>query len=385
MLGCLADPAHCAEMIPSNVEPTLWDPSAEDVVIEADTRFDTTACAAMRTGSEVVTQADGSEVCVLRAAAFRVNEGAMLRVTGSRPLVVMATDEVRIDGTLDVSGGGVEPGPGGGAGGFWTAEASGWGGQGPHGGGYGGHEGTFDDGGGGGGSFCGAGASGGRGGSADGGFGGTTEDAAYVLEPLMGGSGGGRGRGSVSSFSMNAGAGGGGGGALQISSPSRIRVRGRILAGGGGGGGGQSMGGTGTNWGSAGGGGSGGAILLEAPEVMFDGASELNAAGGGGGASAGTNGGGPAGQNGQDAARARAHGGVDLGGSYAARGGDGSAVDDLAALPGESNGSSAGNGGGGGGGAGCILVRTGDASTDGTPSRHPEIEHGYRQLTIHTR
>jgi hypothetical protein len=348
-LGC-ADATRCAEMVPSNIEPGLLAEGTRDLSVTTMAVFDTMACMAMSVGSRVVTQGDGSEVCVLVVRDLRIAPEASLRVTGTRPLVIAASGEVVIDGLLDVSARGIERGPGGGAGGLPARPD----GQGPAGGTRGQLEGTYPDGGGGGGGGCGDGGDGGSGGGADGGEGGAGRMT--TLEPLVGGSGGGLGPGGLrSGASGNAGFGGGGGGAVQISARVAIRMRGRIFAGGGGGG----AGGTDdrfTNWGAGGGGGAGGGILLESPVLeLLDGAALLASGGGGG---SGGNRGTPLapGQDGRSLP-GRASGGTG-GGTYGASGGDSGGGADADALDGLDNDNGGANGGGGGGGVGCVVLRS---------------------------
>jgi hypothetical protein len=385
-LGCseASGTATCGNMIPSNVDSDLWMESAEDLEVEGHLSLNTSECDSDAVITTVVPQTDAPELCVISVAAFRIREGAAMSVFGSRPLVVMATDEVRIDGILDLSATGGESGPGGFRGGTGGGAVELWNGGGPFGGGVGGHEGAFDDGGGGGGGFCGGGGDGGDGGfggRASGGTGGATVMPAWQLSPLFGGSGGGRGRGAFGSSGSNAGFGGAGGGALQISTPTRIRLGGRILAGGGGGLPGRNLFGSTQNWGSGGGGGSGGAVLLEAPEVSFDGGAVVAAGGGGGGGGGASDG--EAGEDGRAAGLGRARGGAgdDVRG---ANGGNGSASTNPAGRNGSDNLTDNGNGGGGGGGAGCVLVRTLDATVGGTIRAHPAEEPGYRQLRVLT-
>jgi hypothetical protein len=372
-VGC--GEGRCLAFVPSNVAPDLWDPAAESVDIEEGRlAFDTTVCRAMAARSRIVPQSSGTgpDVCVLQVGDLRIREDATLAVVGSRPLVIMASGGVTIEGTLDVS---AELGRSG-AGGFRGGTRDELAGGGPTAGGGGEHLDLYADGGGGGGGLCGAGGAGGVGGTAIGGTPGPAIEPSWELVPLVGGGGGGRGRGTFvpGADAINAGLGGAGGGAIQISARVRIRIDGVVLAGGGGGGAGTNSIAAG-NYGSGGGGGSGGAILLEAPEVEVRGT--LGAAGGAGGGGADVrDGDGEDGDDGVVARLGRAAGGAP-GGAFAGRGGDGGGGDvhdgDTA---GEGRGSS-GNGGGGGGGSGCILVRTetGEASVANT---NPAIAPGFR-------
>ncbi|MBW2463542.1 MAG: hypothetical protein JRH11_17965 [Deltaproteobacteria bacterium] len=380
-LGCDATGAvpACAQMIPSNVEATFWRGDAPDVVIESALGFDTSDCAAMSAPTTIVAQVGALELCVLSTGDFEIREGGSLLVTGSRPLVIMAAGDVHIIGDLNVSAEGQEAGPGGFGGGTVSRDSTLWDGRGPFGGEAGEHTNSFDDGGGGGGGLCGHGGAGGAGGDAGGGASGGQVDAGWELVPLFGGSGGGRGRGYVSSTGggTNVGMGGAGGGALQISTEGTIEISGVIAAGGGGGLPGRNAFGATFNWGSGGGGGSGGAVLLEAPEIRFDGG-RVVAGGGGGGGGGGRDSDGEAGDNGGA--------GTALGGAgdtvRGAPGGNGSGPTVLSGLDGGDNPGSNANGGGGGGAAGCLLFRTADATVDGATMTNPSAMPGVRFMPV---
>ncbi len=369
----------CARMIPSNVESALWRGDAPDVVIESALGFDTSACDATTAPTTIVAQEGALELCVISTGDFEIRERGSLSVTGSRPLVIMAAGDVRIIGSLNVSADGQEAGPGGFGGGTLSRDSSLWDGRGPFGGEAGEHTNSFDDGGGGGGGLCSHGGNGGAGGGAGGGLSGGRVDASWELVPLFGGGGGGRGRGYVSTFGggTNAGMGGAGGGALQISTEGTILVSGVIAAGGGGGLPGRNAFGTTFNWGSGGGGGAGGAVLLEAPDIRFDGGQVL-AGGGGGGGGAGRDSDGDAGDNGGAGTAAGGAGDAVRG----APGGDGSGPTVLSGLVGGDNLSSNANGGGGGGAAGCLLFRTADATVDGVTMTNPSAMPGMRLLPV---
>ncbi|HTL36405.1 MAG TPA: hypothetical protein VL326_24905 [Kofleriaceae bacterium] len=148
-----------------------------------------------------------------------------------------------------------------------------------------------------------------------------------AISKLVGGSGG----GGASDTGANSGIGGGGGGAVQVLSNTFIQIgaAGGINAGGCGG-----KAGAGGNDGG-GGGGSGGTIVLEAPQVIVNGALAVN--GGAGGTGGGGTGYGESGRLDRMQARPPASG------TYAA--GSGGA----AAIRNGGDGGAAGNGGGGGG------------------------------------
>ncbi len=376
-LGC-ADAARCSEMLPSNIEPAILAEGTRDLAISAMTVFDTGPCAATSAESRIIRQADGTELCVLVVHDLSVARGASLRVTGARPVAIAASGQVRVDGVIDVSARGREPGPGGSFGGRSDRPEGG----GRAGGRPGQYAETYPDGGGGGGGMCGAGGAGGSGGGADGGEGGA--GASTMLEPLSGGSGGGVGFGGTRPApgpSPNAGLGGAGGGALQISAAVAIRVTGSILAGGGGGGAGGATSG---NWGAGGGGGAGGAILLEAPILEIADGAGLLASGGGGGAG-GTGGTALApGIDGRDLTGRASGGDTSAVGSGADGGASGGGAD-ADALDGDSNDGVGANGGGGGGGVGCVVLRAaGTAALPGGARLSPSAT-GLLTLPLRTR
>ncbi len=271
-----------------------------------------------------------SGVAALASPRFVVAAGADVRVIGDNALILIATDEVDVAGTIDL--GATAPpfgGPGGGRGGVASQPATGCGpGSQPvgPGGGSGGANATW------------------------GGVGAVTVlpgdptmCASPLAEPLVGGSGGGAGNNGLA-------AGGGGGGALQISAGRAIRIHGVIDVGGGGGAG-TAMGG--------GGGGAGGTILLQAPLVELAGArlAANGGGGGGGGASATAGADGPVGT-------ATASGGASGGGAGSSSGTNGGNATDATQL------------GGGGGGAGVIRIET----LAGTPVGEPAFISPWRPL-----
>ena len=206
------------------------------------------------------------------------------RATNNKPLIILASGDVVITGTITVDGkpgnsnntGGLS-GPGGGNGGTggygFDQSHSGMPGDGPGAGGGGiGSSTTAQPGGGGGGGY---GTAGGPGGSNSGQAG--PKFGATTILPLIGGSGGG---GGGANNNGRGGAGGGGGGAILIASSGTITVNGIINA----------RGGSGSSGNAGGGAGAGGAIRLIANTV--NGAGSMNVNGGGaGGASVGFNGG----------------------------------------------------------------------------------------------
>jgi hypothetical protein len=212
----------------------------------------------------------------------QINIPSGITVTFSRnaantPVILLATGNVTISGTIDVSGQAPTAfgrpgrgGPGGfdgGAGSDGVTTAAGGAGLGP-GGAAGG---TSSGGGGGGHATAGTGGSGTGAGSAGGAYG------SPALRPILGGSGGG---GGGTNIGLAAGGGGGaGGGAILIASSTSIALgtlSGTVVIRANGSNGGDSCGQAGCG---AGGGGSGGAIRLIAPTIS--GIGQLLAQGGG--------------------------------------------------------------------------------------------------------
>lgn len=263
----------------------------------------------------------GTGYCVIGAHSITVPSGSTVTTTGSKPLVLVATDAMTIDGTLDVAS----------------------------------HRSSFTVPAGGDSSLCNAGGSpgsiaGGAGGSftAQGGDGGgpspSTTGAPLAAPTMLHGGCAGRNGGGG-----DAGSRGHGGGAAYLIAVNSIAVAGSINASGAGGGTGE-----GTTSGG-GGGGSGGMIGLDAPMLQISGFVFAN--GGGGAEGAGTTSGGQPG--GDPMMGSKGAGGA--GGSAGGDGGDGGAGTTAAGATGADGASGVGGGGGGGGSVGVILFY-------GTPS-----------------
>lgn len=229
----------------------------------------------------------GPDLAVLRVDSLTIEQGATVMVTGDRPLVIIASGPVRVDGTIDAAANRDIPGPGG------NHEFA------NPGGGQAGTTGeTFDDNGAGGAGSATPGGNGGCGGNCNepgsiaGGPGGV-EFGDAALTTLVGGASGGNG-GTDSNCRVSPG--GAGGGAIQIYSRERISIAGGINVGGGGGYGGVRHEGDCPSATGGAGGRSGGAIFLQAPVVDVTGT--LSANGGGGGGSGANQENGMAGENG---------------------------------------------------------------------------------------
>lgn len=200
--------------------------------------------------------------------------------TGNTPVVMLATGDVKIAGTIDISGTNATDvgaagdghigddglpglgGPGGydgGVGGLPEGDFFGGGGLGPGGGGYGTVSTMGYRGNGGGGSF------GTNGSAINGSISGQAGETygSSLLLPLIGGSGGGGGMGG-DSFAGSGG--GGGGGALLIAASGTMTVSGTIQADGG-----RAGHSSGSDCGAVGGGGSGGGIRLVATTIAGEG------------------------------------------------------------------------------------------------------------------
>lgn len=261
--------------------------------------------------------------CVIAAQALTVMPGAVVRATGSRPLVLVGTSSIEIDGKIDVSST-RSPASNGAASDPMACVA----GTPPTG-----------NGGGAGGSFGAMGAPGGTS-DATGSTGGAPGAAAAGAE-LMQLRGGCPGQDGVSGGTKASG--GSGGGAVYLLAGMAIAVNGTIDASGAG-----STVGTIPDAGG-GGGGAGGMIGLEAPTLTVAAAASVYANGGGG--SSGT-GGSTAGSSGADPASATmpAPGGN---GPTTNGGPGGNGATTMPAKPG-GPGKNSGGGGGGGGGAGVV-------------------------------
>lgn len=310
-----------------------------------------------QTCTHVVAQPAGPEVCVIYAPSITIASGATVRGLGTRPLALVSRGDIIINGTLSVGsrsqGSGSEqigagalshtcPAP------ARTPVANSQGG-----------------GGGAGATFRGAGGAGGKGNNTHlGGLASTAMPAPTILHGGCRGQNGGDG-----TQAQGGGAGGPPGGSLLLAAHGAIRLAGagsRVAAGGGSGRGGRFYGG-------GGGAGSGGLIVLEASQVVNEGA--VRAQGGGGGQASyhvGIPGGPVPGGDGEDAGdnTMRADGaGLD---DFACTGGDGSTDSTLEGQGAEDGFAGAGaGGGGGGGGAGFVIVR-GARSGAGTYSPAPQ-------------
>lgn len=326
-----AIPAPGAELV---LGPGTWSYDTNSGALtdpEFDARFPTSA---------LIAQSDGPELRVLSVSSVDIQDGAVLRATGKRPLVIVSWSDLSVAGTIDVGSGRHREGAGGDPAtcpdiGPMSGASSGEGAGGGGGGGFG--------------------SVGGAGGTGDGEVTAAGEGGAAVAMPevVRGGCPGGIGGNSL------AGPGGNGGGALYLVARDGVTIDGVLDAGGGGGSGssGDRSGGSG--------GGSGGMIELQAPTVALTASAVLAANGGGGGG--GSDGGiAIAGQDGQDDAVA-AEGG-DGQGQGAAGGAGGFA--DTDAEPG-----TAANrgGGGGGGGRGFIVVRATNFDDDGAVVSPPAV------------
>src|SRR5215831_2296230 len=296
------------------------------------------------------------ELALLHVRALSVAQGADVRIEGSRPLVVLADRDIRIDGLLDGSAAHEMPGAGG---------------EGPTAGLGAGVTGAFagagcpvvyNTSGGGGAGHATAGGDGGNSPNVVGGRGGNMYGD-LTLTTLRGGSGGGSG-GLIGGGTP--GKGGAGGGGLQLYSATGIHIltMGGINLGGGGGAGGNG------NFGGNGGG-SGGSLVLQAPVVSNAGTLAVNGGGGGSGFS----------NPGQDAmlGLAVATGGAALGpGAAGGAGGAGNGAIGVS-LPfrGADYGGNGGFGGGGGGAFGRIRALVspapGSFSDTGTISPDPSV------------
>jgi hypothetical protein len=272
--------------------------------------------------SMCMTATNSSAFCVIAATTIDVSAGGTLAAQGTRPLVLIATQEITIAGTLDVSSlAGGPAGAGGDAAGCDAGTAPG------------------TNAGGAGGSF------GGIGGDSQGVAGGGTAGAVLTPTALRGGCPGQTGGGAMP------GTGGHGGGGVYLIAKTSITVSGTINASGAGGSPGVA------NTSGGGGGGTGGYIGLECASVTSTGVIVANGGGGAEGSGQTTKGkpGGdpnpatPSTQAGGGAGNSTIGGDGGTGAASVMLGGGASA----AMCPGAA-GNVCSSGGGGGGGAGII-------------------------------
>jgi len=352
--GSAGDDASPTPLVVSHVDPADADPGTDALALTANATIDTNA----RTISGVtlpagvtfehVAQPGGPEVAVLRVGSLDIAAAAQIRVTGSRPLVVIAATAINVKGTLDAGARRAVPGAGGGP---HDQPHTGRGVAGANDGGAGGSGGVGDSGGSGGGF--------GTVGGGGGGGGGPISDPKITIAGPAGGAAHGTpelavlrggGAGGVGSPCMTE-PGGSGGGAIQLSAFETITVDGVIHVGGGGGGRGYRCPSTG---GSGGGGGAGGAIFLEANAITLGGTLAANGGGGGSGADSPNSLDGIFGADAEAAASA-APGAAQVNGGIGGAGGAGG-WRDADAVKGADTGYA--NGGGGGGAVGRIVVRS---------------------------
>jgi hypothetical protein len=284
---------------------------------------------------EAMMMDDGREAFVVQARSITLDNGFDINVSGSRPLILVATFDFTIESNSSINGSAnsTTRGPGG----HGSSQGPGAGGDGESGN-------NNASCGGAGASYGGAGGTGGDcNGGEPGGPGNTYGDPAI----LIGGSGG----GDAVPCDVDGGAGGG---AIQLTAGNQLRIDGTVHVGGGGGEAGRDCdGGPGVNGSSGAGGGSGGMIYLQAMLIVGDGVLGAN---GGGGSEAGSSSSSGSAVAGGDAG---VIGGGAGGGNQFTSGGDGGdgGFGTTNGDPGESRTSSDENGGGGGGGAGIIYYR----------------------------
>jgi hypothetical protein len=290
------------------------------------------ASCTLNTPTAKVITSGGVEVAMVPMRGLIIEAGRVLRLEGTRPVILAVYGDATFYGDLFANGRLEVPGAGGNRAGCGTQRGGN--------GNFSATEGT----GGGGGAFGGAGASGGRNRPGDAvGTAGTAQTS--TLQPLVGGCPGGTGGRSMTT----GGVGGAGGGAVQVAVSGTLRVEKAISVSGGGGRGGGDNGNEG---GGGGGGGSGGGLLLEANRLELTATARLTANGGGGGEGGGESTPGQDGENGSRTSRAPAAGGTTGSGPAGGPGGAEAAAAG-AGLPGANK----EGGGGGGGGVGVIRAQ----------------------------
>lgn len=313
---CFGDPLQiCLTVLPSG-------PRTLPATINTDNDCD-----------QLQAQSGGPELCVVTGGAITINT---TRATGARPLVIVATQTITVNGSLDVSSPrGMNTGAGGNATACLVAGT-----------------GTADSGGGAGGGGGGFGADGGdagkgdtnNSGGGDGDSAGGNGSAMLISTFVRGGCRGGVGGDGPSN--NNGGAGGNGGGAVYLIAGTSISVSGSVFAAGGGGTGGQDQAG-------GGGGGSGGLIGFDAPSINVTGIVAANGGGGGGG---GGNNSGGNGANGTTTMYDQLAAAGVGGGQTPAQDTPGGRGGALGTPAGEDSPSSIGGSGGGGGGVGVVWT-----------------------------
>lgn len=261
-LGCADAPtAHCKYLQPKYLPNVCDAPAAKPSVTlsstgSLDPNLDTNC-------DEVVTQAGGTNICVVRAGTITITSSANMKVLGTsdaagRAIAFVADDQITVDGTVDAAGHTAVNGPGGGA--------------------YSSGGGPMDT------TFR---AGGGAGGATDGGDGatqtttsggidgGAMNGGATVMNPALLASfiGGGSAGGAAGFW------GGGGGAVMFVSCHGEVKVTGTINAGGGGGAAGIAV----FLALIAHGGGAGGYVVIQGVSVSVTGQVFANGGGGGGG------------------------------------------------------------------------------------------------------
>jgi hypothetical protein len=277
----------------------------------------------------------GNPWCVIAGTSVTVTD--TVTATGRRPLVLLATGDVAIAGTVDASSHGA------------AMPTTGPAAQTTCAGGIGSSTATADMGGGGGagGSFA---TSGGAGGDGDTSTHGNPIMTMATPATLQGGCAGGAGAQGGPEMSGDpceptpSGAAGPGGGAVMLVAGGSLKIDGHVAANGAGGGPGV------TSRGGGSGGGAGGLIVLWAGTSLAGGGTLVASGGGGGGGGNHCANGAPGGDPALDAITP-APGGA--GGAAPNNGGDGAAITDPGGT-GVTGGSK--GGGGGGGGVGFVLV-----------------------------
>lgn len=321
--GMLVDSSVMPVCVGGTYEKVCVEPPAATLMLATQT-IDTTSSALCKPFSAT----PSIPLCVVPATAITIPQGSTVTVIGNRPLVLLSTSTITIDGTLDASSTPARTGPSADNGPCGNANGPGNG---------------FQGGGGGGGSY---GTAGGNGANSPSSFGGGAA-AAPNLAGFTAGCRGNKGGNGIG----DGGNGGHSGGAVLLLAAQTVTVsqNGTVNASGAGGNAGRPGGGGG------GGGGTGGTIVFDAMTVNVSGKCFANGGAGAGGANNG-----PARDGGQSTAPDKAA----IGGDGARTGGDGgngatSKDGSLPGSPGQNGGfpsGGAGGGGGGGGGVGLIKV-----------------------------
>ena len=295
-------------------------------------------------GAGTYTTEPAVDACVIAGRTIAIPDANTVTATGTRRLILMATESIQITGTLDAASRHGKPsGPAADAGPCPTNFRD--------------PTSVVEGGGGWGGTF---GLQGNNGGNTPGGGIGGGAGSGLQIKALAGGCPG--GKGGNNGGGNGGGAGGHGGGAVLLLAGQSVLIDGTVNASGSGGNGGNARGG-------GGGGGAGGMIALDAPMLRIPGKCFAN--GGGGGEGSSVVAGGAGGESSAPDKEAAGGTSISVGGD-GGRGGiatSGSRQGDNGATVGNPPLQDTGGGGAGGGGVGIIKIFSADPGKTDDPKK----------------